>query len=488
LPVPGRGTEMEYESTIGLEVHAQLLTESKIFCGCSTKFGSPPNTQTCPVCLGMPGVLPVLNKKAVEYALKMVLAVGGKFNAKSIFARKNYFYPDLPKGYQISQYEQPLVTGGFIEIQTESGKKKIRITRIHLEEDAGKSLHPEDESDEAGTSVDMNRCGVPLLEIVSEPDISSPQEAYRYLNKLKQIVQYLGICSGNMEEGALRCDANVSLRPRGVEKFGINTEVKNMNSFRGVEKALTYEIRRQIEILEKGGTIEKETLLWDENKQMCFTMRSKEESHDYRYFPEPDLVTLAISDEWIDQIQKDLPELPDQKKERFIHDYKIPQYDAEVLTLSKEIADYYEECVKNYQDGKRVSNWVMGEVLRELNERKIEIKDFKINPGDLAGLLEQIDQGTISGKMAKDVFAEMAQTGKSALQIIKEKGLMQIADEKDLAQVIENVLEDNEESVKRYHAGKENLFGYFVGEVMKKTQGKANPRLVNQILKEMLTG
>ncbi|MFQ6003022.1 MAG: Asp-tRNA(Asn)/Glu-tRNA(Gln) amidotransferase subunit GatB, partial [Candidatus Zixiibacteriota bacterium] len=373
-------------------------------------------------------------------------------------------------------------------IDTESGNKKIRITRIHLEEDAGKSLHPEDEANDAGTSVDMNRCGVPLLEIVSEPDINSPQEAYLYLNKLKQIVQYLGICSGNMEEGALRCDANVSVRPKRTEKFGVNTEVKNMNSFRGVERALAYEIRRQIDILEKGGTIKRETLLWDESKQMCFTMRSKEESHDYRYFPEPDLVPLAVSDEWLDQIKKDLPELPDRKKERFIHDYKIPQYDAEVLTTSKELADYYEECVRAYPDGKKVSNWVMGEVFRELNERKSKIKDFKIAPGDLADLLKQIDEGTISGKMAKEVFAMMAETGESASEIITEKGLMQITDKKDLTAIIENILKENEENVKRYHAGKEKLFGFFVGEVMKKTQGKANPRLVNQIIKEKLSG
>ncbi len=478
---------MKYESTIGLEVHAQLLTESKIFCGCSTKYGSPPNTQTCPVCLGMPGVLPVLNKKAVEYAIKMVLAVGGKVNPKSIFARKNYFYPDLPKGYQISQYEKPLATGGLIEINSESGKKKIGISRIHLEEDAGKSLHPEDESDEAGTSVDMNRCGVPLIEIVSEPDISSPQEAYLYLNKLKQILQYLGICSGNMEKGALRCDANVSVRPKGAKKFGINTEVKNMNSFRGVEKAMSYEIKRQVKILEEGGTVEKETLLWDENKQRCFTMRSKEESHDYRYFPEPDLVPLTISDEWLDQIKRTLPELPDQKRKRFVRDWKIPQYDAEVLTSSKELADYYEECVKNYPDGKKVSNWVMGEVLRELNERKIEIEDFKISPTDLTDLLKQINEGIISGKMAKEVFAEMAESGKSGLQIIEEKRLMQITDEKDLARIIEIVLRENEDNVKRYHAGREKLFGFFVGEVMKKTRGKANPKLVNQILKQKLS-
>ncbi len=477
---------MEYESTIGLEVHAQLLTESKIFCGCSTKFGSPPNTQTCPVCLGMPGVLPVLNKKAVEYALKMVLAVGGKVHSESIFARKNYFYPDLPKGYQISQYEKPLATGGFIEIETDSGKKKIGITRIHLEEDAGKSMHPEGESD-GDTSVDMNRCGVPLVEIVSEPDISSPQEAYLYLTKLRQIVEYLGICSGNMEEGALRCDANVSVRPKGVGKFGINTEVKNMNSFRGVEKALTYEIKRQIEILDAGGTVEKQTLLWDEKKQISSVMRSKEESHDYRYFPEPDLVTLAVSQEWIDQIKKSLPELPDEKKQRFVTKFKIPEYDAGVLTSSKELAHYYEECVKNHPDPKTLSNWVMGEVLRELKERKIEIKNFKIAPTDLTDLLKQIDEGTISGKMAKEIFSQMAQTGKSASQIISEKGLAQISDERELNRIVEEVLKENPESVKMYHAGKEKLFGFFVGQVMKKTEGKANPKLVNELLRAKLS-
>jgi len=429
----------------------------------------------------------VLNKKAVEYAIKMVLAVGGQVNPKSIFARKNYFYPDLPKGYQISQYEEPLATAGFIEIQTNGDSKKVRITRIHLEEDAGKSVHPEDEGDDARTSVDMNRCGIPLLEIVSEPDISSPQEAYLYLNKLKQMVQYLGVCSGNMEEGALRCDANVSVRPRGAEELGINTEVKNMNSFRGVEKALDYEIRRQIGILEKGGTIEKETLLWDERRQMSFVMRSKEESHDYRYFPEPDLVTLAISDEWLHQVRRDLPELPDQTRERFIRDYQIPEYDAEVLTVSKELAEYYEECMKNYADGKKVSNWVMTEILRELNQRKIGITDFKISPVDLAGLLRAIDQGTISGKMGKEVFAQMAETGKEASQIIEEKGLVQITDKKDLTLIIESVLKEYEENVERYHAGEKKLFGFFVGEVMKETKGKANPKLVNEILKGKLS-
>jgi aspartyl-tRNA(Asn)/glutamyl-tRNA(Gln) amidotransferase subunit B len=477
---------MEYESIIGLEVHAQLSTESKIFCGCSTKFGSPPNTQTCPVCLGMPGVLPVLNKKAVEYAIRMALAVNGTINPKSLFARKNYFYPDLPKGYQISQYEKPLSTGGFIEIETDSGMKKIRIRRIHLEEDAGKSIHPEDGADEDQTSVDLNRCGIPLIEIVSEPDISSPQEAYLYLVKLRQLVQYLGICSGNMEEGALRCDANVSVRPKGREKFGINTEVKNLNSFRGVQKALSYEIQRQIDIVEHGGTVEKETLLWDEKEQKCFTMRTKEESPDYRYFPEPDLLTLAISEDWIDQIKKDLPELPDQKRKRFFTEYKIPEYDAGVLTTSKDLADYYEECVKYYPHPKTISNWVMGEVLRELKEREIEIGEFQVTPKNLAGLLREIEKGIISGKMAKEIFPQMVKTGRSASEIIDQKGLTQISDERELHRIVEQVLTENAENVKMYNAGEEKLFGFFVGQVMEKTKGRANPRLVNIVLKAKL--
>ncbi|MGB7061219.1 MAG: Asp-tRNA(Asn)/Glu-tRNA(Gln) amidotransferase subunit GatB [Candidatus Zixiibacteriota bacterium] len=477
---------MEYESTIGLEVHAQLLTDSKIFCGCSTEFGSPPNTQTCPVCLGMPGVLPVLNKKAVEFALRMVLAVGGTVRAESTFARKNYFYPDLPKGYQISQYEQPLATGGFVEIESDSGKKRIRIARIHLEEDAGKSVHPEGESEDE-TSVDLNRCGVPLIEIVSEPDISSPGEAHLYLTKIRQLVQYLGICSGNMEEGALRCDANVSVRPPGSTELGVNTEVKNMNSFRAVEKALSFEIKRQMGILKKGGKVEKETLLWDEKKQISTVMRSKEESPDYRYFPEPDLVTLAVSQEWIERVKENLPELPDDKKLRFITKYKIPEYDAGVLTSSKELANYYEECVRHYPDPKTVSNWVMGEVLRELNERKIEVGQFRVEPDNLAGLLKKIEKGTISGKMAKEIFPEMVENGRSAAEIISERGLAQITDEKYLNRIVEEVLRENPGSVRRYRNGEEKLLGFFVGQVMKKTEGKANPKLVNEFLKTRLS-
>lgn len=475
---------MGYESVIGLEVHAQLLTESKIFCGCSIKFGSPPNTQTCPVCLGLPGALPVLNKKAVEYAMKLALAVGGTVHPESVFARKNYFYPDLPKGYQISQYEKPLATGGSIE--TDSGNRRIRLRRIHLEEDAGKSVHPEDQS-ERETSVDLNRCGVPLVEIVSEPDISSPKEAHLYLDKLRQLVRYLGICSGNMEQGALRCDANVSVRAKADRQYGVNTEVKNLNSFRAVEKALNHEIKRQIDILEQGGAVEKDTLLWDEKKQIILTMRTKEESPDYRYFPEPDLLTLAVSQQWIDRVTQDMPELPDGKRRRLITQYRIPEYDAGVLTSSKDLADYYEECVKHHPNPKMVSNWVMGEVLRELKERKIAIEYFRVNPEKLANLLREIDKGTISGKMAKDIFSEMAQSGKPASEIIAEKGLTQISDRSKLGGTVEEVLRENPESVKMYRAGKEKLFAFFVGQVMKKTQGKANPKLVNELLKAKLS-
>lgn len=486
---------MKYESIIGLEVHAQLLTDSKIFCGCPASYGADPNSQTCPVCLGLPGVLPVLNKKAVEYAIKMVLAVGGTVAPHSIFARKNYFYPDLPKGYQISQYDQPLAVGGSIEIPESKMKKRIDLTRIHLEEDAGKSLHSEDNSytstssnvrQKGETLVDMNRCGVPLIEIVSQPDMRSPKEATLFLGKLKQILEYLEICSGNMEEGSLRCDANVSVRPIGQEQLGVKTEVKNMNSFKAVEKALSFEIERQIKIIESGGTLVQETLLWDAEKEEIVPMRSKEESHDYRYFPEPDLVVLNVGKNWIEEIKKNLPELPEVRKNRFIQQYKIPEYDAELLTTEKNLADYYENSVKIYPNPKTVSNWVMGEVLRELKERKISVSEFKITPEKLANLLKPIDSGLISGTIAKQVFVEMAETGKSAEKIIQEKGLVQVTDTKELESVIELVLKENPQEVEKYRSGKERVFGFFVGEVMKKTKGKANPALVNQILKEKL--
>ncbi len=490
---------MEYESIIGLEVHAQLLTDSKIFCGCSAKYGAEANSQTCPVCLGMPGVLPVLNKKAVEYAVKMVLAVGGTVAPHSIFARKNYFYPDLPKGYQISQYDQPLALGGLVEIEIpeSKAKKKIGITRIHLEEDAGKSLHSEDNSYTASSShvkqrgetlVDMNRCGVPLIEIVTQPDLRSPKEATLFLTKLKQILEYLEICSGNMEEGSLRCDANISVRPVGQQKLGVKTEVKNMNSFKAVEKALNFEIERQIGLLDSGKKIVQETLLWDAEKEEIAPMRSKEESHDYRYFPEPDLVVFNVGGNWVEEIKKSLPELPEARKTRFIQQYQIPEYNAEVLTTEKKIADYSEEGMKNYDKPVIFSNWVMGDVFRELKERKISITEFKIPPQGLINLLKQIDSGVITGTLAKQVvFVEMAETGKSAEKIIQEKGLVQMTDTKEIESVIESVLKENPGEVEKYRSGKERVFGFFVGEVMKKTKGKANPALLNQILKEKLS-
>lgn len=477
---------MPYESIIGLEVHLQLLTDSKIFCGCPTKYGAPPNSQTCPVCLGMPGVLPVLNKKAVEYAIKMVLAVGGNVNERSIFARKNYFYPDLPKGYQISQYDYPLASGGFIEIESDAGKKIIGITRIHLEEDAGKSLHAEEASDFAGTIVDMNRCGVPLIEIVSQPDIRSPKEASLYLTRIKQLAEYLEISSGNMEEGALRCDANVSVRPLGQEKFGTKTEVKNMNSFKAVEKALSYEIERQVKLLDKGEKIEQVTSLWDDQREVVIPMRGKEESHDYRYFPEPDLVALHITEEWLSQVRQTMPELPEAKKQRFMQQYGIPEYDARVLTADRKLADYFEDVVRACPKAKIVSNWVMGEVLRELKERQIEISDLKVSSAELANILKKIDSGELSNNLAKEVLAEMAKTGKGAEVIIKEKGLVQVSDTKELEIVVESVLSENPEELKRFKAGEQKLIGFFVGEVMKKTIGKANPKIVNQILAEKL--
>jgi len=477
---------MPYESIIGLEVHLQLLTDSKIFCGCATKYGAPPNSQTCPVCLGMPGVLPVLNKKAVDYAIKMVLAVGGKVTEHSFFARKNYFYPDLPKGYQISQYDQPLSSGGHIEIESDSAKKKIGIIRIHLEEDAGKSMHAEEASDFAGTIVDMNRCGVPLIEIVSQPDIRSPKEAGLYLQKIKQIAEYLEISSGNMEEGALRCDANVSVRPVGQEQFGTKTEVKNMNSFKAVEKALSYEIERQTRLLEAGEKVEQVTSLWDDQREKVIPMRGKEESHDYRYFAEPDLVTLRITEEWLEAVKKTIPELPDMRRRRYIAQYGIPEYDAGVLTASRKLADYYEEAVNNFPKAKVVSNWVMGEVLRELKERQIEITELKVPAKELASLLQKVESGDLSNNLAKAVFAQMAETGKSADAIIKEKGLVQVSDSKELETAVGTVLSENPDELARYKKGEQKLLGFFVGEVMKKTKGKANPRIVNHILAEKL--
>ena len=481
-----KGNLVKYEPVIGLEVHAQLLTRSKIFCGCSTTFGEEPNTQTCPVCTGQPGSLPVINRKAVEFAIKLGLATSCRIALYSLFARKNYFYPDLPKGYQISMYEFPLAEDGFIEIVLHGQKKRIQIIRIHLEEDAGKLKHGEAPETASFSYVDFNRTGVPLVEIVSGPDIRSPEEAGDYLRKLRAILQYLEICTGDMEKGTFRCDANVSVRPKGQEEFGTRTELKNMNSFRHVEKALEYEIKRQIAMLEDGGEVIQETRLWDVDQGITITMRGKEEAHDYRYFPDPDLVPLRIEEKWVEEIRKGLPELPDEKKERFVRQYQIPEYDAEILTSTKPLSVYYEETVGLFDEPKTVSNWVMGDLLRELKRDEREIDQCPVTPKHLADMLSMTKTQAISGKIAKDVFEEMYRTGAYPQDIVKEKGWMQILDEGEIQKAIEKAMEANPKQVEDYRKGKEKLFGFFVGEVMKQTQGKANPKLVNELLNKKL--
>jgi aspartyl-tRNA(Asn)/glutamyl-tRNA(Gln) amidotransferase subunit B len=476
---------MEYEPVIGLEIHAQLLTASKIFCGCSTRFGGDPNHHTCPVCLGMPGVLPVLNRRVVEFAIRMGLATHCRINPASSFARKNYFYPDLPKGYQISQYAYPLAEHGHVDIELPTGRKRIGITRIHMEEDAGKLLHDEHAPH---SYVDLNRTGVPLIEIVSEPDLRSPEEGAAYLRRLHEILVYLQICDGNMEEGSFRCDANVSIRPRGTEPFGIRAELKNMNSFRNVQRALEYEIKRQEYVLEGGGQVVQETRLWDDTAGVTHSMRSKEEAHDYRYFPDPDLVWVEVSADWVGEIRSGLPELPLEKRERFCRDYGIPPYDAGVLTASRALADYYEDVVRLTGQPKIASNWVMGDILRFLNEEKRPVEECPVSPAALAEMIRLITEGAISGKMAKDVMEAMYRTGKTASAIVAEQGLSQITDAASLTAVIETVLRDNPAQLAQYRGGKDKLFGYFVGQVMKATEGKANPQLINELLKTLLAG
>ncbi|MBW2059964.1 MAG: Asp-tRNA(Asn)/Glu-tRNA(Gln) amidotransferase subunit GatB [Deltaproteobacteria bacterium] len=474
---------MNFEAVIGLEVHAQLLTKSKIFCSCSTQFGARPNTHTCPVCLGMPGVLPVLNKKVVDYTIKMALATNCQVASWSIFARKNYFYPDLPKGYQISQYESPLAERGWVEISTNDQTKRIGLTRIHMEEDAGKLIHDESK---AVSYVDFNRTGVPLIEIVSEPDIRSPEEATAYLKELRDILVYLEICDGNMEEGSFRCDANVSIRPVGQKEFGTRTELKNMNSFRHVARALEYEIRRQQAVIEDGEEVIQETRLWNESRGITEPMRSKEESHDYRYFPDPDLTPIVIDDEWIEQIRSTLPELPAARRERFVREYDLPQYDAEILTSSRALADYFEASLKTFNESKTLSNWIMSELLRELKADEREINECPVKPDQLGSLLKLVAKGEISGKMAKTIFSEMYQTGKDPVEIVKEKGLELVSDTSHLNAIIEEIMNDHTEQVRQYQAGKEKILGFFVGQVMKKTKGQADPRAVNELLKEKL--
>ena len=475
--------QIQYEVVVGMEVHAQLLVESKIFCGCSTKFGAPPNTQTCPICLGLPGVLPVLNKRVVEMAVMAGLATGCKIAPFSRFARKNYFYPDLPKGYQVSQYELPICEYGHLEIAVNGNTKRIGIRRIHMEEDAGKNLH---EGIAAASHVDLNRAGVPLMEIVSEPEIRSAEEAVAYLKKLRDIIVYLGICDGNMEEGSFRCEPNISLRPVGSKGFGTRVEVKNINSFKFVQAAMAHEIKRQTQVLNEGGRVVQETRLWDSEKEVTVPMRSKEEAHDYRYFPEPDLVPLKVSEELLEKLRVQLPELPDVKRLRFARDYGIPEYDAEVLTTSRVLADYFDACVREYPNAKIVSNWVMGDLLRELKNDGKEPDESPLRPEQLAAMLRLIDAGTISGKIAKDVFIEMYKTGKSADVIVKEKNLVQVSDEAQIEKLIDQVFAANPNEVKKYREGKDTLFGFFVGQVMKLSQGKANPSKVNELLKEKL--
>jgi aspartyl-tRNA(Asn)/glutamyl-tRNA(Gln) amidotransferase subunit B len=474
----------KYEAVIGLEVHAQLLTETKIFCSCSTKFGNEPNSNICPVCLGHPGVLPVLNQKVVAFSILMGLATNCEINKHSIFARKNYFYPDLPKGYQISQYEEPICENGFIEVHPKNGEaKKIGITRIHMEEDAGKSIHDQSSS----TLIDVNRCGVPLIEIVSEPDIRTPEEAYLYLTKIKQLVQYLGICDGNMEEGSLRCDANISVRLKGENEFGVKTEIKNMNSFRNVERAIEYEINRQIELIEDGDRVVQQTLLWDADANEAYPMRSKEEAHDYRYFPDPDLLPVEINDNWFNELKTSLIELPDAKLNRFVNSYGLPLYDSEIITSSLELANYYENIVSVTDEYKLASNWLIGDVLSVLNEKKFNIKEFTISPENLGKLVNLIKEGTISSKIAKEVFADMLTNNSDPESIVKEKSLVQISDPEELKEIIRRITEKNPEQVSEYRAGKEKVFGFFVGQIMKETKGKANPKLVNELLKKLLT-
>lgn len=474
----------EFETVIGLEVHAQLLTKTKLFCGCPTTFGATPNSQICPVCTGQPGALPVLNRKVVEFAIRMGLATHCTIDEKSVFARKNYFYPDLPKGYQISQYDRPICREGTVDIDWDDGIKSIQLIRIHIEEDAGKLVHDYGHAD--ASHVDLNRACVPLIEIVSGPDIRSAQEAVVYLKTLRNILMYLEVCDGNMQEGSLRCDANVSVRPKGTEKLGTRTELKNLNSFRSVERAIEFEVKRQISEIEDGNKIIQETRLWDDNKQESRSMRGKEEAHDYRYFPDPDLMPVTVSQHWIEEILSTLPELAAAKSARFVKDYGIPEYDARILTQEKALAYYYEEALKTHNQPKKIANWIITELLARLNANNATIEDAKIQPAQLAALVKLIDDSVISGKIAKDVIVEMFETGADPEAIVKAKGLVQVSDTGAIETTIQDILAKNPDNVASYKSGKIQVFGFFVGQVIKAMQGKANPKLVNELLKKHL--
>jgi len=475
------------EPVIGLEVHVHLLTATKIFCSCSTRFGAPPNTNVCPVCLGMPGALPVLNKKAVEFATLAAMALNCRINETSIFARKNYFYPDLPKGYQISQYDKPLAEFGFIEVPSEGGTKKIGITRVHMEEDAGKSLHEGFPDSDEKTAIDLNRTGVPLIEIVSDPDISTPDEAYEYLTRLKEIILYTGVSDCNMEEGSLRADANVSVRPRGQKEFGTKTEIKNVNSFRFIREALEYEIGRQIEVIESGGKITQETRLYNANEGKTYGMRSKEQAHDYRYFPEPDLLPLVVDEKWKSEIARALPELPEARRARVVKDYGITEYDAQVLTVSKSLADQFEEAAKAAKNPKRVANLVQGELMGRLKAKGISIEHSPISMAGVAASADLVESGAISGKMLKELYDLSFDRGKDFPVVYEEEGRpQQSTDTSALEKIIDEILAGNPKQLEQYRAGKKTMLGFFVGQVMKASKGQASPQIVNELLTKKL--
>jgi len=474
----------QYETVIGLEVHVELHTNSKIFCGCSTAFGAPPNTHTCPICLGHPGVLPVLNRQAVEYAMKASMALNCKVADVSKFDRKNYFYPDSPKAYQISQYDQPVGEHGWIDIEVNGETKRIGITRVHLEEDAGKLTHVDGGY---ASLVDFNRVGTPLIEIVSEPDIRTPEEAKAYLEKIRAIMLYCDVSDVKMEEGSMRCDANISLRPYGQEQFGTKAELKNMNTFRGVQRGLEYEQWRQADVLNSGGEIVQETRRWDEAQGKTLSMRGKEAAHDYRYFPDPDLVRLNIDEEWKARVRASIPELPDARKARYVAEYELPSYDAEVLTASMKMADFFEESLRYTKDAKAVSNWIMGDLLGYLNANNLEFGDMKLTAQGLGEMIGLLESSTINSKIAKTVFKAMLETGRLPKQIVEEQGLVQISDEGAVKEIVVQIVEANPQSVADYKAGKEKAIGFLVGQVMKASKGKANPALANKLLVEVLS-